>query len=219
MTKTSTVSTQKIVTLLVFICVAIMTFSFLYQIHQQRMNATKPLIAQEVGLVLPAPRELNSFKLVANTQPFTLSNLYQHWTLLLFGFTHCSNVCPATLNTLKPVYENLKKSYPSLQVVMVSIDPERDTAHAIAQYARSFNTDFIGVTGKQSDIHKLQAELGIYSARDPQSSHDNYQVLHTASIMLINPSGQWVALYRPDNTAQQLTDSINTTIKDLLSRA
>lgn len=218
MTHTPTVSTQKIVTLLVFICVAIMTFSFLYQARQQKIHATQPLIAQEVGLILPAPRALNSFKLIVNTQPFTLNNLYQHWTLLFFGFTHCNNVCPATLNTLKPIYETLKKSYPTLQVVMISVDPERDSTNTISQYVRSFNTDFIGVSGKQSDIRKLQSQLGIYSARDTLSSN-NYQILHTASIMLINPQGKWVALYKPDNSAQQLIHSINITIQDMLSRA
>lgn len=208
---------MKLVLSLFFLCTAIMTSSIIYKInHPDRIN---PVIDKNIGLILPTPRDLNTFDLLTqNNKPFRLNNFYQHWTLVFFGFTHCASICPATLGVLNPVYKKLIDTYPNLQIALISLDPERDTPADITRYTHSFNPAFIGVTGKLSVIRKLQSQLGVYAERDPQSPQSNYQIMHTASIMLINPKGQWIALFKSDSTPSQLIEAIQKTIKSESSR-
>lgn len=189
-----TIPNHKIVVFLVFICTAIIASLFIYRSSQQ---PTPPIISAEVGTIFHAPREIKSFQLVTtNDQPFTEKDFYQHWTLLFFGFTHCASVCPTNLDLLNRVYPALHQQYPNLRVVLVSVDPERDNPASLTQYVNAYNPAFTGVTGKIQDLHKLQSQLGIYAARDESMPIGNYQVQHTASILLINPQGKWAGLFK-----------------------
>ncbi|MBX3708312.1 MAG: SCO family protein [Gammaproteobacteria bacterium] len=211
MSNTQPISTHKLIIFIVFICAAIMTSLFIYHANHK---PNQPILAPDIGLLFPAPREIKSFELMAeNGQKFTEKNLYHHWTLLFFGFTHCSNVCPTTLDMIKRVYSNLYNQYPNLQVVLVSVDPERDTPESLAKYTQSYHPQFIGLTGKIQELRKLQSQLGIFSARDTSTS-DNYQVQHTSSIMLVNPQGKWAGIFKyglkPDEFAKGIEASIRS---------
>ena len=76
-------------------------------------------------------------------------------TALFFGFTHCPDVCPMTLNKLSIILENLESENKVLKVFFISIDPERDTPEVIKDYLSSFEGKFIGITGKPEKIFKL----------------------------------------------------------------
>jgi protein SCO1/2 len=192
-TQTQIVPIHKIVFFVVFISAAIMASLFIFHASQKRAAALPP----EVGLVFTAPRDIKPFKLVsADQSAFTEKNLKQHWTLLFFGFTHCASVCPASLEMISRAYPALHDAYPNLQVVLASVDPERDTPQALTTYTQKFHSDFIGITGEAQELRKLQSQLGIYSARDEASSAADYQVQHTPSILLINPQGKWAGLYK-----------------------
>lgn len=204
-------SNNKIIVLVVFTCVAIMTSLFIFHLQHK----PKPLqLSSDHGTLFPVPRDLKAFELITGDKKFSQKDFNGHWTLLFFGFTHCSNVCPATLDMMNRAYTTLHEQIPNLQVVLVSLDPERDTADKLASYTRSFNPDFIGVTGEIKDIRKLQSQLGVYSARDASTTDDNYQIEHTSSIMLINPQGKWAGLFRfgikPDEFAKVVKESVDT---------
>lgn len=209
--KTQTFSTHKIIVLVVFICAAIMTSLFVF--HLQHKPA-QPLLSSNDGTLFPVPRDIKTFELTTGDKKFTQNNFNGHWTLLFFGFTHCSNVCPATLDMMNRAYTKLHTQIPNLQVVLVTLDPDRDTSETLANYTQSFNPNFIGVTGKIKDVRKLQSQLGIYSARDASSPEKNYQIEHTSSIMLINPQGKWAGLFRfgmnPDQFANLVKESVRT---------
>jgi protein SCO1/2 len=209
MQNTQTISTNKIIVFIVFICAALMTSLFVY--HLRHKPAPQQALSPEIGIMFSNPRDIKSFELIrADNQKFTQKDFYNHWTLLFFGFTHCSSVCPATLDVMKRVYEKLHAKYPDLQVILVSVDPDRDTPEALAKYTHSYNSDFIGVTGKIQELRKLQSQLGIFSARDNSTGND-YQVQHTSSIMLINPQGKWAGLFKfglnPEQLAKGFEDS------------
>src|SRR5579872_2000793 len=154
-----TCSHHKIILLVVFICAAIMTSLFVFHMNHKSTPST---IASEDGMIFPIAREIKPFELQANAdKKFTQQNLQQHWTLMLFGFTHCATICPTSMDMLNRVYLKLHSQYPNLQVVMISLDPERDTPAVIANYVHSFNTEFIGITGKTEELRKLQSQLGI----------------------------------------------------------
>jgi protein SCO1/2 len=208
MKNTPVIATPKIIAFLAFLCAALFSSLFIYHASQKNIN---PILSADVGMIFPAPRDIKSFSLMtADQQKFTEKDFYQHWTLLFFGFTHCASVCPTTLDVMNHAYKDLHAKYPDLRVVLVSVDPERDTTASLAQYVKGYNQDFIGITGKVQDIRKLQSQLGVFTARD--STSDNYQIQHTSSIMLINPQGKWAALFKYGLKPAELAKGIETSI-------
>lgn len=189
------IANYKIITFVVFVCAALMTSLFVYHLSQQEASLTS---ADGNVFIMPVGRDIKNVQLVsANGKPFNDFSFRNHWTLLFFGFTNCNSVCPITLKMMSKAYPALHAAIPDLQVVLVSLDPERDTKAALKQYTQSFQPDFIGVSGKMEDVRKLQGQLGIYSAKDETTStHHNYQLQHSADIMLVNPQGKWVGILK-----------------------
>jgi protein SCO1/2 len=189
------VSNQKIIMFVMFVFMAIMTSVMVYNFRIAAQ--TKATHSDEV-LLFPQPREIKPFELLTqDNQRFSQDNLKDHWTLMFFGFTHCASVCPTTLAMIGKTYAALQQAYPTLQVVLVSLDPQRDTPDLVSHYARSFDNNFIGITGKLDEVRKLQSQLGVFSGVDPATEQSGaYQLQHTASIMLINPQGQWAGMFK-----------------------
>lgn len=183
----------KIMMLICFISAALMTTLFVYHnTHEKKVVQ----LSDNHGTIFPIARDIKQFDLLKHNQAaFKLNDLHNHWTLLFFGFTHCANICPTTLSMLKNAYAELKPQYPNLQVVLVSLDPQRDTLATLAGYTNKFHPDFIGVTGKIQEVRKLQSQLGIYAAQEDSANTDDYQIQHTSSVMLINPSGKWLGIF------------------------
>lgn len=186
-----------------------MSSVFIYHLNQP---TPKTNFSNDNAMLFPEPREIKPFTLVSgDQQKFDLKNFYGHWNLVFFGFTHCSEVCPTTFTTISQAYPQLKVVDPKLRVVLVSVDPDRDTPESLLKYATNFNPEFQGVTGKINEIRQLQSQLGIYSARD-DSTGNNYQINHTSSILLINPQGKWAGTIRygltPDQFAQAFKEVV-----------
>ena len=130
-----------------------------------RMNQAVILSNEELringAILFDKPRIFSDFELQDHRgQPFNKSNLQGIWTIVFFGFSHCPDVCPTTLAVLNDTYSKLKDSEKErLQVVMISVDPERDTVEKLADYVPYFNAEFTGVTGDDSVIGQLTSEL------------------------------------------------------------
>lgn len=207
-------SINKSVFLMLFICLAI--FGSLFFFHLNYSSARKNFNNDFVTM-FAVPREIKPFKLTQNNhEKFLLKNFLNHWTLLIFGFTHCNNVCPTTLAMMSQAYKLLQATYPNLQVVMISLDPERDTPLALTQYIHTFHPDFVAISDKIQDLRKIQSQFGVYSARESSS---NYQIQHTSSIFLINPQAQWVGIFKygmsPQQFVQVFTESMKSSSKEL----
>ena len=188
-----TVSHQKIISIVVFIAAAIMVSLFIYHAKNKQPAVN---LANGQGLIFPAAKSIAPFELTTTDgTSFTNKNFYHHWTLLYFGFTHCNSFCPATLDMLKKAYPTLIAKYPNLQVAMISLDPIRDNRAALAKFMQKYNANFIGASGKIEDLRKLQSQLGVY-AEDANTGGADYQLQHTASILLINPRGQWAGIFK-----------------------
>jgi len=136
-----------------------------------------------------------------NNQPFGLKELRGKWHFVFFGYTHCPDVCPTTLFTFKSVAKQLKASpelYNQTRFILTSVDPERDQANVLKQYVQYYNPDFIGLTGEPKKIYNFSRALGIIFARNkPENKNepDNYQVDHSASVLLLNPEGKLQAVF------------------------
>jgi len=147
------------------------------------------------GTWLPQPRPVPEVSLVDQSgQPFTAQSLKGHPTLLFFGFTHCPDVCPTTLARLAQVVK--AANVPDLKVLLVSVDPERDTPELLERYVHAFSPDFGGVTGKPEDIQRLAKEFGVAIAKVDMGGGE-YTVDHSAVVSLLNRQGQRVALFTP----------------------
>lgn len=120
---------------------------------------------------------------------------------LFFGFTNCPDVCPTTLARLARLRTALDKGNDSFAIVLVSVDPERDTPAAMARYAGLFGTPIIALTGTTAAIDGVKKQFGVYSAKVPQAGAD-YSVDHTATVFLIDGNGKFVATLAPDEGAQ-----------------
>lgn len=163
------------------------------------------------GTLLPSAKAIADFQLTdQHGKPFTRNNLVGKWSFAFFGYTHCPDICPTALSMLAQVMKKLEKdsTLDTLpQVVFVSVDPERDTPELLAQYLPYFNPDFIGVTGDPQQLLLLTRQLGIMYGKVPGDNADDYLVDHSASIILFDPDGNFLALFGmphdPDLIAQE----------------
>ncbi len=177
--------------------------------QQQRSESDLSVVR---AAILKPPKPLADFSLADHQgRPFSLDNLRDRWSLLFFGYTYCPDVCPTTLTNLKNVTSMLadheRVEHP-LQVVFVSVDPERDTTEKLSSYVSYFDPGFIGITGTHEEIRKLTRHLGVLYVKHAAKPGDAYLVDHTAAILLINPRGELRALFSPPHDTQLIADGV-----------
>ena len=145
---------------------------------------------------LPEPRPLPEFSLLDhNGQTFTRDDLVGDWQLVFFGFTNCPDICPATLQQLAIARNRVVAEggrFPG--IILVSVDPERDTPQILSRYIANFGADVVGVTGEPEELTKLTRPLGIYFAKTSASDSD-YSVDHSSVVLLIDKAAAWRALF------------------------
>lgn len=162
------------------------------------------------GTLLQTPRELIDFQLArSDGQPFTKADLAGHWTLIFPGFTFCPDVCPTTLTTLKAVQARLGADAPKLQVVMLSVDPERDTPEKLGAYVHAFSADFLGVTGSTAELDRLGGNIGYVYTKVPGATPETYTIDHSASMILIGPDARLRGYFSPPFQAEALADDLH----------
>ncbi len=168
--------------------------------------------ALKAALLYPVPRALPAFKLAgADGRPFTLEDWRGRWSLAFFGFTHCPDVCPNTLAVFKQVWSALGNAGRTGRVRFdfISVDPERDTPDKLAAYVAWFNKDFGAATGSDEELTALTRALGLVYARVPDAN-GSYTIDHSAAVVIIDPQGRQVGLFRPPFVAE-------TIVADLLA--
>lgn len=178
--------------------VLLILLGFMYKLSQPRILNEHEL--REYGAyLLPTPRKFSDVELIDhNAQPFTQKQLEGQWTMIFFGFTHCPDICPTTLAAASKMYKELSdEEMTDLQVLMVSLDPKRDTPEKLAQYVPYFHKDFIGVTTDQHRLLKFATELNVAYSKVPLGENGDYTVDHSGNIILINPYGHFHGYLRP----------------------
>lgn len=171
------------------------------------------------GTILPAPRFIADFSMAAtNATTFTKKNLIGHWSLMFFGFTNCAFVCPVTLAELNKMTIQLKKDLtPSQlpQVIMVSVDPDRDNLPRFSSFLGQFNKSFIGLRGSIQQLNALAAQMNVtYSkilSSDGNPTH--YTITHSAEVMLLDPKGNLRAFFSYPHQGSQMAQDYEHIIK------
>jgi protein SCO1/2 len=125
-----------------------------------------------------------------NGSNFRLSEMRGDVVLLYFGYTFCPDVCPTTLSELNRVIEGMGLDGERVQVVMVTVDPERDTLEKLREYVAIFNPKFIGLSGPLEELEKVWNDYGVYREEEQMpNSATGYLVNHTARVYLIDQDG------------------------------
>ena len=132
--------------------------------------------------------------------------------VLFFGFTHCPDICPTTLADIAGAVKSLGPDAERVQVLMVSVDPERDTPESLAKYVTAFDPRFLGLRGDLAATKKVAAEFKIYFEKRKQG--DSYTVDHSAQSYVIDPQGRLRLLVRHDRIAQDLSADLRAILRE-----
>ena len=129
--------------------------------------------------------------------------------LIYFGYTSCSDICPAQLQVMSAALGVLGEKANRIQPLLISIDPERDTVAAMAEYVASFDSRLVGLTGSVEEIRAVTKAYRIYYAKEKsEGSSENYRVEHAGIIYLMDERGEFIKPFRfgvrPDELAAEL---------------
>lgn len=151
-----------------------------------------PTVLLDAGIILlPQSRSLPALSLTnQDGEAVAVDQLKDQWSLLFFGYTFCPDICPATLAQLRQLQGQLPpETLAKLRIVLVSVDPHRDTPEQLKKYLDYFDAGFIGLTGEQATLQKLANAVSIpYIPAD--TSKENYTVDHSGNLVIIGPDGK-----------------------------
>jgi protein SCO1/2 len=170
--------------------------SFVHRVGEPRVMTLAETRAN--GLFLfDTPRDPGEFELLDHRgKPFSRAQLLGRWTLVFFGFTHCPDICPTTMVELADLKLQLVNTEAeATQVVMVSVDPARDTPERLSEYVPYFHPDFLGVTGDFAAILSFAQRLNA-PFRKLSEPNGDYQMEHSANVVLMNPRGDYHGFFR-----------------------
>ncbi len=166
-----------------------------------RISMPRVLTAAEMQInglyLMETPRDFGEVNLVDQYgEVFTKERFLGKWTLVFFGFTFCPDICPTTMSFLNDLMGQLEGTeVEDTEVLMVSVDPARDTVAQLAEYMPYFNPEFTGVTGEFLDIHRFATALNTPFRKVPGQG-ENYLVDHSANVVLINPRGDYHGFFK-----------------------
>lgn len=124
-----------------------------------------------------------------NGKPRTLADFRGKVVVIFFGFTQCPDVCPTTLSEMAKVMKELGSDSEKVQVLFVTIDPERDTPALLKQYAPAFYPTFLGLYGDADATARAAKEFKIYYQKRPLEG-GNYSMDHSAGTFILDPQGR-----------------------------
>ncbi|ABV89317.1 SCO family protein [Shewanella pealeana] len=156
-------------------------------------------LALQTSFEYPAPLPLAPFSLTDQRgNSFSNTDLLGKWSLFFIGYTSCPDVCPTTMGKLSSAYPKLTDKA-ELQVIFLSVDPQRDSTETLENYIKFFNPEFIAVTGEHSQLFPVTRSLGFVYAM--VGNGPDYQVDHSASFALVSPQGEKIAIIKPKSSS------------------
>ncbi|HEY4542497.1 MAG TPA: SCO family protein [Noviherbaspirillum sp.] len=120
----------------------------------------------------------------------TLADFRGKAVLVFFGFTHCPDVCPTTLSEMASVMQQLGPDAERVQVLFISVDPERDTPQILSQYVPAFHPSFLGLVGNVAQTEAVVKEFKAFYQKVPGKEPGSYTVDHTAGSYVFDPEGR-----------------------------
>jgi protein SCO1/2 len=181
------------------------------------INSNKP-VELETGLWFgDQARALPEFELIDhNRNTLNRDSLKGKWSLMFFGYTHCPDICPITLQTMSDMVKAIEDPdvVKELSIYFVSVDPERDTPEILASYVTYFNPDFTGATAPIEKLAPLTRSIGIaHQIRNKTDDKPEYDVDHSSAIVLINPQAEFAGLFSAPQDALVMARDITRIIE------
>ena len=174
----------------------------------RHVDSTPPALAS--GTWLPSARPIGEFTLHADTgRAFSVHDLLGHPTLVFFGFTHCPDVCPTTLNSVADALDKLGAKADRVQPLFITVDPKRDTPAVVKQYAAAFGPRIVGLTGTPEQIAAAAKAYRVYYAEHRTGTGpDDYSMDHSSVLYLMGPDGRFIAPVRADQTGPEIAAAL-----------
>jgi len=136
----------------------------------------------------------------------TLADFRGKVVVVFFGYTHCPDVCPTTLAELKVAREQLGDDGKRVQVLFVTVDPERDTRELLANYVPAFDPSFLGLYGDAAATARVAKEFKVFYQKAPGKTPGSYTVDHSSGSYVFDPQGRLRLLVRPGNVSNLVAD-------------
>lgn len=156
------------------------------------------------GMVLGGP-----FSLTDHTgRAVTEADFAGRFLLVYFGFTFCPDVCPTELGTVAAALDALEDQGERVTPVFISVDPERDTPEAMADYVSRFHPRMVGLTGTPQQVAAAARAYRVYYAKVNRPEMSQYLVDHSSFIYLVGPDGRVRALFRPDTAPEAIAQAM-----------
>lgn len=185
--------------------IGILAFSLLLSACQQNYEFQ--------GTTLSAPHPAPDVDLESVDGPLSLQDFKGSYTYVFFGYTYCPDVCPLTLGTLTQVKDGLRKDGDQMRVVMVTVDPERDTPERLAEYMHYFDDSFVGLSGDLEMIDKVGEPFGLYYFHHEGSPDTGYLVDHTARIFLLDRDSNAILTYSQGTEGEVILNDLQHLIE------
>lgn len=133
--------------------------------------------------------------------------------IVFFGYTQCPDVCPTTLSSMREVLSRLGDQASRVQVLFVTLDPERDTAQLLSEYVTAFDPSFLGLRGDEAATRAVAKDFKVFYAKQAGRTPDSYTLDHTTGSYVFDPQGRIRLLVRHG----ELPESVAADVKRLLA--
>ena len=149
-----------------------------------------------------------------NGNIFRLSEMRGNIVLLFFGYTSCPDVCPTTMAEMKSALEKIgEEKARNVKVIFVTVDPQRDTPERVQEYVNHFNSEFIGLSGTESELQKTWTDYGVFRQIVEGTSAAGYLVDHTARVTLIDQDGSLRVSYGFETPVDDIVHDLKLLLK------
>lgn len=146
-------------------------------------------------------------------QPRTIADFKGKAVVLFFGYTHCPDVCPTTMAKLANVMQKLGPDSQQVQVIMVALDPKRDTPDVLRQYVPAFHPSFIGLTGNEQQIDAVAKEFKVMRMVQESDKNGYYMVDHAGGLYAFDPQGQLRLFINEHHSVDTITQDLQALLK------
>jgi protein SCO1/2 len=143
-------------------------------------------------------------------KPVTDRDFRGRYMLIFFGFTHCPDICPAELQVTAQALDQLGDKAKKVVPIFITLDPERDTPEAMANYVKSFGPNFVGLTGSPEAIAAAAKAYRVaYAKVENKESAGDYSVDHSALVYLMDPEGKYATHFTYGTSADEMAEKLN----------
>jgi protein SCO1/2 len=160
------------------------------------------------GAVIQSNQKAPRTELISADGPVRITDFADQVVVVYFGYTFCPDVCPATLSKLADSMEMLGEKAANVQVIMVSVDPERDTPEVLEEYVEHFHPDFLGLTGDAVTVDRVATLFGVVYEIAEGSDATVYTIDHTSTVILIDREGYLKLILPFEGTAEEIAADI-----------